>query len=139
MNTEKTILIMDDDPYASALLEGIVRRFGYLVECAINCDEAIGRLKQRRYDGVILDAWLEHEQGEKVLGWVRTEQRAEPIIMMSDTPNDELWVELIDKGAVDLIAKPVQPAQVKRTLQLAVEKHRLSTPTPFGSVVVPNP
>jgi DNA-binding NtrC family response regulator len=122
MNTEKTILIMDDDPYACSLLEDVMRGSGYVVEWAKNSAEAIVCLKQRRYEGIILDAWLELEQGESVLSWVKRQQRAEPVIMMSDTPSDDLWVDLINKGAADLIAKPFQPAQIKRTLRMAVEK-----------------
>jgi DNA-binding NtrC family response regulator len=129
MNDEKTILIMDDDPYACAVLEEVVGRLGYLIECACDSAAAIGRLQGRHYDGIILDAWLEHEGGDRVLGWVREQSRSEPIIMMSDTPTDDLWVDVINRGATDLIAKPIQAAQLQRTLRMAVEK-KCMTPLP---------
>ena len=135
MNLDKTILVMDDDIYACAMLEDVVRGYGYLVDCARNSAEAIDHLRQRQYDGIILDAWLEEEQGRSVMQWMRRQRRSEPVIMMSETPSDELWVDVINRGASDLIAKPVQAAQIKRTLLMAIER-KCMTPLP-GEISAP--
>ena len=120
METDKQILIMDDDPHVCDYLTDLIHYFGLEVECVHACDSALHRLKEKTYDALLLDRWMEDGQGDAILDWLRENRREERAIIMSVLADYDMWMELMDKGAVDLLSKPVQPAQLKRALQLAL-------------------
>lgn len=120
MGDKMCILIMDDDPYIRAYLADVLRHFGFEVDQAGSCQGVIRRLEKRSYDGLLLDQWAGDGCGEQVLDWLRRSGREEPVIMMSALADYDLWIKLMNKGVADLLAKPVQPSQLKRSLQLAM-------------------
>jgi CheY-like chemotaxis protein len=55
--------VVDDDPGVQALLEEVLSGAGYLVETAFDSNEAMERLAQQSYDGLVLDLVLPEEDG----------------------------------------------------------------------------
>lgn len=119
MNPTKRVLIIDDEPNACAYLKDLLEYFGYEVSFALTGNDAIDNLKQRAYDCVLLDLYLGSESGENVLRWLRSIGRNDPVVMMCSMPHYEMRVELIFKGAADLLGKPIQPTQLRQVLQKA--------------------
>lgn len=58
------ILVIDDDKDTLQLIEMVLGSQGYLVDLAKNSDEGSERLKEKRYDLVLLDLVLGDEKGE---------------------------------------------------------------------------
>lgn len=110
---------MDDDPHVCAYLEDLLRYFGYGVDCVQSCKSARKRVELRRYDGFLMDLWMADGRGDQMLDWLREQGHIQPVVMMSGLADYDLWIDLVNKGAADLIPKPVQPAQLKRVLELA--------------------
>jgi CheY-like chemotaxis protein len=59
----RRLLVVDDDPGVQALLEEVLSGAGYLVETAFDSNEAMERLAQQSYDGLVLDLVLPEEDG----------------------------------------------------------------------------
>ena len=61
------LLIVDDDPGASAALAAVLRRYGHEVSCAASVGEALGRLRAHRPDLMLLDLGLPRVDGLEFL------------------------------------------------------------------------
>lgn len=71
MNSEATLLVVEDDP---AILEGLEAKFGmegYAVVVAMDGEAARDRLAESPPDAVILDLMLPKLDGISVLRWLR--------------------------------------------------------------------
>lgn len=120
MNTKKSILIMDDDLCTSAFLSDLIRFYGFEVECVESCLAAKRRLVEKTFEGLVLDMWMADGTGRELLTWLRENGRVEPVVMMSANADYDQWIDLVNRGASDLLAKPVEPLQLKRALQMAM-------------------
>lgn len=120
MNHTKQILVMDDDPCACACLSDMIRFYGFTVECVSSCQSARHRLGEKKYDGLLLDLWMPDGTGGELLTWLRANGRNEPVVVMSEDADYDQYIDLVNKGAADLIPKPVESKPLKRALQLAM-------------------
>jgi DNA-binding NtrC family response regulator len=125
--THESILVMDDDPHVCDYLKDILEYFGYEVECVQSCSGAMQELKHRSFDGLLLDIWMDDGRGDGILDWLRERGQMVPVVMMSGLADHDLWVDLINRGAADLIPKPIAPDQLRRILKLAFHDHSLPT------------
>jgi DNA-binding response OmpR family regulator len=116
----RRILVLDDDPYVCSYVTDLLRHFGYDVDCAQTLEGAIRQLRSRPYDGLLVDYFMPGDNGMRLLAWLKQEERTEPAIMMSEMADYDLMIELVNKGAADLIPKPVQPGQLKYTLEMTL-------------------
>jgi two-component system nitrogen regulation response regulator NtrX len=136
MNSTKNVLVIDDEPDVCAYLKDLLKYFGYEVSFALSCKDAIDHLKQQPYTAVLLDMHMGGESGEVVLRWLRSLGRNDPVIMMSAMPHYQMRIDLIFKGAAELLGKPVQPTQLHQVLQKVTTQPSASTVPP--PVVHPN-
>lgn len=86
--TERSILVVDDEQLVLEVLCLQLQEGGYLVETARNGDEAIERLKAHVPDLVILDVMMPGKTGYDVLNWIRKEPTTcnVPVVVMSAHP-----------------------------------------------------
>lgn len=120
MNLKKSILVMDDDPCMCACLSDLIRFYGFNVECVSSCQSARRCVDEKAYDGLLLNMWMDDGTGCELLAWMRANGHQEPVVVMSVDADYDQWIDLVNKGAADLISKPVDPKQLKRSLQLAM-------------------
>jgi DNA-binding NarL/FixJ family response regulator len=118
---KKFFLVMDGEPHMCAYLKRFIQYyFDYEVECVSNYEYAIHNLGARVYEGLLLDTGT--GDGEEVLTWLKANNRHEPVIMMSHGADYEMLTDFVNRGAADLIAKPVQPSELKRTIKLILRE-----------------
>jgi DNA-binding NtrC family response regulator len=67
-------LVVEDDPGISGLVQRVLIRQGFIVECVKDGAEAIELLKEVAYDLLILDMFLPRIGGEFVLDYLEQEQ-----------------------------------------------------------------
>jgi DNA-binding NtrC family response regulator len=121
-----SVLIIDDDPNVSKVMENILTEGEYEVATAYSVDESIHKLQaDSSIEVVILDIVMPGGDGFDFLKFLTSNLRFRhiPVIMCSgyaDAPNLE---RSILSGAKDFIAKPVRPdillAKVKSVLERA--------------------
>ena len=105
------ILVIDDDPKLSSLLEEYLEGRGLLVEVA--CDGIEGLLKQRTktFDLIVLDVMMPKQDGFEVLKQLRKESTI-PVIMLTARTEDFDRIVGLELGADDYLTKPFNPREL---------------------------
>ncbi len=105
------ILIVDDDPALSEMLQIVLRQEGFdTVHCG-NGTEAVAAMRESRPDLVLLDLMLPGRDGVKVCRDMRTESVV-PIVMLTAKSDTSDVVAGLEAGADDYVAKPFKPKEL---------------------------
>jgi DNA-binding NtrC family response regulator len=97
------ILVVDDDPGFSKLLETILVGEGYSVEIAGSVSGALRAGARRKYDLVVTDLKLPDGDGLAVLRWWMENMPETPVIMITAFGTVASAVEAMKLGAVDYL------------------------------------
>jgi len=121
------ILVVDDEEDIRDLIAGILRDEGFETRVAGDSDGALGAVRQRRPQLVVLDIWLQGSRldGIQVLDTLKREQPDLPIVMISGHGTIETAVASIKKGAYDFIEKPFKADRLIHVVGRALEAARL--------------
>lgn len=102
----RRLLIVEDDPSVSYVLETLLGYEGYNVTTAADVRSAIDALKRRSVDGVVLDLNLPDGNGLEVLRHLRELSGTTPVVVLSGLKQEDAVVEALDLGANDYVTKP---------------------------------
>lgn len=108
----RTILVVDDEPSISTLLQFNLQQAGYHVVSADDGKQAIEIALNEKLDLIILDLMLPGMDGMDVCKYLRQEKINVPIIML--TAKDEEFDKILglELGADDYMTKPFSPREV---------------------------
>lgn len=126
----RVLLVEDEAADASSLrrLLGTSREVRFEVAEAGGVEDGLRRLRDERFQAVLLDLSLEEGHGLEALARARIAAATVPIIVMASRADEELAVRALRFGAQDYLVKGVSDGQVVvRTLRHAVERHRILT------------
>ena len=121
MNSDKKILIVEDDELMIKILKFILNKEGYQLSIIKDGLSAIEQIPAINPDMVITDLLLPYKSGLEVIRFVKENFEKTPIIVLSSLGEEEHSVsEAFKLGADDFIAKPFNPNElvlrVKRLL-----------------------
>jgi DNA-binding NtrC family response regulator len=119
------MLVVDDDPGASGLLQEIFRREGYDVVTASQGTEALRLAGSRPFDIVLSDVKLPDIDGIEVLRRLRREQPDLTVILITAFGTVEMAIRALNEGAYDYVRKPFKVDEVTRCVARAMERRRL--------------
>ncbi|CAN5733718.1 sigma-54-dependent response regulator transcription factor ZraR [soil metagenome] len=100
------ILIIDDDRAFRIGTGALLSDEGYLVESASGGDEGLERLRQNRFNLVLLDLKMEGRDGLSVLEELRRLGNDLPVLMLTGFATVDSAVQALKLGADDYITKP---------------------------------
>lgn len=102
------ILLAEDDKRLSKMLEFLLKKENYIVDCVYDGQEALDYANLSDYDIVILDWMMPIKDGIEVCRTLRQTNKQIAILMLTarDTLNDR--IEGLDSGADDYLAKPFE-------------------------------
>jgi DNA-binding response OmpR family regulator len=103
--TNRTVLVVDDEPTLVATLKYNLERDGYRVVTAADGDEAVRVARAERPDLMILDLMLPQMDGIEVCRIVRREMTL-PILMLTAKTEEVDKVVGLELGADDYVTKP---------------------------------
>src|SRR3954453_6277910 len=100
------ILLVEDEPKMSAVIERGLRHEGYAVDLAADGDAALFQARVYDYDAVVLDVMLPARDGFAVCRTLRAEGCWVPVLMLTarDTVDDR--IAGLDVGADDYLVQP---------------------------------
>ncbi len=121
MNSDKKILIIEDDELMIKILKFILNKEGYQLSVVMDGLSAVEQIHSINPDMVITDLMLPYKSGLEVIRFVKENFEKTPIIVLSSLGEEEHSVsEAFKLGADDFIAKPFNPNElilrVKRLL-----------------------
>ena len=100
------VLIVEDEPQITRLIELELKYEGYNVSTAIDGLEGLKAIKENHPDLVLLDCMLPGLAGEEVCKQLRGDSIDTPIIMITAKDSVEDKVKCLDWGADDYLVKP---------------------------------
>jgi putative two-component system response regulator len=108
------ILVVDDEPRNTKLLEAILSREGYRVECAGNGQDALRAVVELRPDLVLLDVMMPDTDGFQVAAQIKNNSDTSniPIIMVTSLDDRASKLRALDSGAEEFLTKPVDRAEL---------------------------
>lgn len=121
MSSAISVLVVDDDPVASAQLGAIVKAGGYDLRGASNGRDAWELLQLARIPIVISDWYMPEVDGPELCRRIRARRR-EPyvyFILVTARGGKQQYLAGMDAGADDFIAKPVDPDELRARLKVA--------------------
>jgi len=119
------ILYVDDEQAIGLILQDTLERMGHVAIGASNVPEALRALEGHAIDLIISDFKMPGLSGHEFLELLRQQGRDIPLIMLTGFATIEHAVAAIKAGAADYITKPMQPAQLERSVMTALELTRL--------------
>ncbi len=115
------ILVVDDDPQIRRVMRVTLAGHRFEVDDVMNGDAALERLRDQRFDLVLLDMNMPGMGGLETCRAIRA--RSEIAIIMltvSDTERDK--VEALDAGADDYVTKPFNPTELLARIRAALRR-----------------
>lgn len=119
------ILIVDDERAIRRTLRDILEMEKYEVAEAEDGLSALVKIKQDKYDVVILDIKMPKMDGMDVMERINEVSADVPVIMISGHGDIDTAVEAVKKGAFDFIAKPPDLNRLLITVRNALDKSTL--------------
>ncbi|HKJ02375.1 MAG TPA: HD domain-containing phosphohydrolase [Longimicrobiales bacterium] len=112
--TNRTVLVVDDDPEFRFLHRELLKGFGYAVESASDGVEALA-LMRPGIDLVVMDAQMPNLDGFQVAEMIRQDESVAdvPIMMVTGLEDREVRLRAFDLGINDFINKPVDPSELR--------------------------
>lgn len=136
-NTEKTILVVEDEPSLATVLCEYLAQAGFQTHIIENGLEVIDWVKQQQPDLVLLDLMLPHRDGLDIYRELRTFSQV-PVVMATARVDEIDRLLGLELGADDYICKPYSPrevvARIKNVLRRTT-KNPTSTPESSGLLI----
>jgi diguanylate cyclase (GGDEF)-like protein/PAS domain S-box-containing protein len=108
MTGVKKVLVVDDDPTVSLLMEAALRKSGFDVVLAAGGLEGLRLFHEQQPDVVMLDVDMPDINGNEVCTRLRAEAgELLPIVMVTGKDDLKSVERAYDSGATDFIAKPI--------------------------------
>src|SRR4029450_5196413 len=119
MNSPEKILVVDDTAKNAKLLADLLTVKGYSVVTAESGREALAQLEAERPDLVLLDVVMPEMSGYEVCRKIRENAgtRILPVVMVTALDPAEERVKGIGAGADDVLAKPINQAELLACLR----------------------
>src|SRR5262245_50519726 len=119
------VLVIDDEEAIRKSLRMVLEYEGYEFLEAASGPEGLEALKRETPDAVLLDIKMPGMDGIDVLQEARGRDVGTPILMISGHGDIPTAVEAIQKGAYDLLEKPLESERVLTALRHAIERRHL--------------
>lgn len=130
METAVKILVVEDEVKVADLIRKGLETNGYSVEIAY--DGMMGRRLgiQNKYDLIILDINLPHENGYQVCKAIRERNANVPILFLTALDSIDDKLEGFDSGADDYIAKPFEMKELLARIRVFLKRNSMVIATP---------
>ena len=138
METQPTVLVVDDEPEIVDLMRDFLEAEGFGVVTARDGTEALAVLERTTVDCLLLDVMMPGKSGFEVCRQVR-ERRDLPILFLSARDEDVAKIRGLGLGADDYVVKSATPAEVVARVKAVLRRYRRDAPPTaldFGRLVI---
>jgi two-component system, cell cycle response regulator CtrA len=118
------VLLVDDDPVSTALLEAVLGRQDYVVVAIDQGEDALDMIRRYDFDAMILDLRLPDVDGGTVLRRLRAAGSALPVMVVSGVTERNARIQTIFDGADDYLTKPVDTEELVARLKSVVRRSK---------------
>jgi DNA-binding response OmpR family regulator len=120
----RLLLVEDDEPFGSALSDGLVQD-GHSVHWLREGRGFDAALVAQRFDAVLLDLSLPDTDGQALLHGMRARQDQTPVLVLSARGHQSDRIGMLDRGADDYLVKPLDLGELQARLRAVTRRGRL--------------
>ena len=117
---EIKILVVDDDMGICQSLGDILEAKGYQVDIALDGFQAIGKVKEKDFDVILLDIKMPGINGVETFRRIKKISLKPRVIMITAYAVEDLIREAHDEGVYKVLRKPLEMERVIGLIEAAV-------------------
>ena len=124
-NRDDAILVVDDVATMRQVIKSCLNQLGfYFVDEASDGDEALVKIRARKYAWVLSDWHMQPKGGAELIRNLRDEfgDDAPPVVFLTMDGDWKVMSSARDLGAVRLIVKPLRPSSLKASIENVLTK-----------------
>ena len=134
------VLLVEDNIQLNKALTTLLKRNSYLVDSALDGEEALLYLDDYQYDVIVLDIMLPKVDGLEVLRRTRKKGNQTPIILLTAKSTIEDKIAGLDLGADDYLPKPFNSdellARIRALGRRKAQEYQDNKETTFGDLII---
>jgi len=127
----RVLVAEDHERLARAVAAGL-RRYGMIVDVALDGDDALARLGASRYDVVVLDRDLPGTHGDEICRALAAERSESRVLMLTAAGSVKDRVEGLGLGADDYLPKPFDFTEMVARVQALARRPGAARPEHLG-------
>lgn len=142
MQSEKAkILIVDDEEDILEIIRYNLEKEGYLIETALNGEEALRKAAYFKPELIILDIMMPRKNGMETLKDIRANDSMKDtlVLFLTALGNERAEIDGLNLGADDYVVKPIKPklliSRVNALLR-RVSKEEETAPVRVGDMII---
>ncbi|MBN1516983.1 response regulator [Candidatus Sumerlaeota bacterium] len=112
MNTEPSLLVVDDEPIVCESCVRVLKPQGYQVEVINDSRQGLEMAVNNTYDAILLDLKMPYLDGIQFLERLRDQNKDIPVLMITGYASIPSASAAMRLGACDYIAKPFTPDEI---------------------------
>ena len=116
------ILVVEDDPEASRYIARGLTEAGHLVETAADGEDGLARVREERFDVVVVDRMLPRLDGLALVERLRAAADATPVLFLSALGEVDDRVAGLHAGGDDYLVKPFAFAELLARIEVLARR-----------------
>jgi DNA-binding NtrC family response regulator len=126
MQRAALIMVVDSDPLTAEKVTEATRDYLCEVVAYSSLESMLEALDKKNpvVDVIVLNLERPFEEAFELLPKLKTRFPETEIVFLTRFDDETLWVEAIQRGAYDLLPRPLDPVELSRILLCAVERHQ---------------
>jgi phosphate regulon transcriptional regulator PhoB len=118
------ILVVDDEPDILELVAYNLKKEGFVVSSASDGEEALAKIRNEKFDFVILDLMLPGMPGMEICRVLRSDPKTKnlPIIMLTAKGEEVDKILGLEIGADDYLTKPFSPRELLARIRAVMRR-----------------
>ena len=125
MKRQIRILVVEDEEAIRTGLIDVLVFHGYETDSAATGPEGLEKAVTGKFDLILLDIMLPGMDGYEICDRIRTEDRNQPIIMLTAKTSDEEIVQGLKLGADDYVPKPFSIQQLVLRIEAVLRRSQV--------------
>ena len=125
MNRQIRILVVEDEEAIRTGLIDVLVFHGYDVDSAATGPDGLEKALTGKFDLILLDIMLPGMDGYEICDRIRTEDRKQPIIMLTAKTSDEEIIQGLKLGADDYVPKPFSIQQLVLRIEAVLRRSQV--------------
>jgi len=136
--TEETVLVVEDEKDIQDIISYNLTKEGFRTVCVGSGEEAMGAVKSRIPDIVVLDLMLPGMDGLSVCRQLKTSPSTKdlPVIIATAKGDEADIVKGLEMGADDYVTKPFSPKVLVARVKAVLRRKAAGTPDETAAVTV---